>query len=373
MLAGTVPRLHCKVGLEMLAGNTGLEGGQSRLPGCILYYTKGEPMALMREEQIIIRNLADEYGIPQDFALGITDKESAGKALWNVDGNMLPSIRIEGHYFYKYLTGQKLTTAIAQGLASKKAGAVKNPASFAGRYAMLNRMIMIDREAAYRSISIGIGQVMGANFAALGYKYATYMFNDACKGLIPQVRQMLGFIRADPRLVKAANSYDYKTFARIYNGPAYKKNRYDTELEKFVSRWPKRAGNTSVVGISTNNETDFSRIQALGFHDVRGFQAARGIKVDGIIGPITIEHINLLEQERKPNTATNVAIVGSGTAVGAAGAVAVAGPDIDTEKYMPLLNTITSMASHGSNVLIGIAVVAVGVFAGVMLYKRFFR
>src|SRR5690606_35880323 len=118
-------------------------------------------MALKTEEVRVIRALADKYKIPQDFALGITDMESAGRALWRVGNEYLPAIRIEGHYFWKRLHGKQREAAVKLGLASPKAGAVKNPVDMQGRYNKLKLMADINTEAAYQSISIGIGQIMG--------------------------------------------------------------------------------------------------------------------------------------------------------------------------------------------------------------------
>jgi hypothetical protein len=86
----------------------------------------------------------------------------------------------------------------AKGLASPKAGAVKNPASQAARWRLLEEAMAIDRAAALQSVSWGIGQVMGSHWKALGYDSVEALVaeaRDRCFG--GQVRLMLRFLEAN--------------------------------------------------------------------------------------------------------------------------------------------------------------------------------
>src|SRR5690606_14686163 len=128
-----------------------------------------------------------------------------------------------------------------------------------GRYNKLKLMADINTEAAYQSISIGIGQIMGSHYKMFGYKSAVQMHQIACKGLAAQAEQMLFFISRQVGMYKAACSYNYAEFARLYNGPNYKKNRYDTELKKFVQRWPKTDGAVRIVDTSSETASELQR------------------------------------------------------------------------------------------------------------------
>jgi hypothetical protein len=80
---------------------------------------------------------------------------------------------------------------------------------------------IIGDEPALRSTSIGAGQLLGRHAQLIGYSSATAMFNDASRGLGPQVRQMLDFIERDRNgaMLTALRAGDLPAFASIYNGP----------------------------------------------------------------------------------------------------------------------------------------------------------
>lgn len=321
---------------------------------------------LNAEQQTVIRSVADKYTVPVDFALGIIEKESAGKAFYDVAGHDLPAIRIEGHYFYKRLSGVQRDEAVKAGLAAKKAGAVKNPTSMAGRYTMLDRMAKINADAAYQSISIGIGQVMGSWFARLGYGNAQSMWINAKNTFEGQAEQMIKFIATDPALLKYARAYDYKAFGKLYNGPAML-DSYPEDLEMFVRKYG------SAVQVTDPYK---DRIKELGYESTEAFQTEKGLKVDGIIGKITREAIEAELAARKKvadKPVLDSAIVGT-IATGAGAVVAVTqntnviGDLITT--VQPLIESIHSFAPMGPGVVMAVAAVvaAFALYKGVGVY-----
>lgn len=91
----------------------------------------------------------------------------------------------------------------------------------AAEYAALDQAKRIDAEAAYRSISMGMFQVMGFNHQAAGYKSAVAMFQAFVDGgqteqLKAQVRFIINY--ANGVLLKALKAGDIEQFARRYNG-----------------------------------------------------------------------------------------------------------------------------------------------------------
>jgi hypothetical protein len=87
----------------------------------------------------------------------------------------------------------------------------------------------LDRQAALRSTSWGIGQVMGFNAGIAGFPEAETMVQAMMKSEDEQVRGMFEFLMVN-RLDGPLRSHDWTSFARGYNGPGFAKNQYDARL-----------------------------------------------------------------------------------------------------------------------------------------------
>lgn len=96
--------------------------------------------------------------------------ESDGRTFELIKGCKEPLIRWEGHYFDQRLAGDERDEARRKGLASPRAGAIKNPASQVKRWEILRDASRINAQAAFESASYGIGQVMGAHWQRLGVR-----------------------------------------------------------------------------------------------------------------------------------------------------------------------------------------------------------
>lgn len=108
-------------------------------------------------------------------------------------------------------------------------------------YPRLARAKMIDEESAIESASWGLFQIMGFHWFALGYATAQ-QFEQAMKASeANHLDAFVRFIEADPALHKALKARKWAAFARIYNGPAYARNLYDTKLARAYSRHKEQA------------------------------------------------------------------------------------------------------------------------------------
>lgn len=182
--------------------------------------------------------VAQDNGWPLAHLLAVAEVESAGKVFAEVHGVDEPLVRFEGHYFYKRIVPVKRDEAVRKGLARAKAGVVKNPASQQERWDRLIRPAAeLDKQAAYESVSWGLGQVMGAHWKALGYGSVLALVDHAREGAAGQIELMARFIRANPNLSKALKEGRWTTFAAGYNGPGYKANAYDEKMAKAARRW----------------------------------------------------------------------------------------------------------------------------------------
>ena len=185
-----------------------------------------------------IEPIAEKLDVPLAAFLAVIEVESGGRSFSTVDGKSEPLIRFEGHYFDRFLSGDARLLARAEGLANPKAGKVKNPRSQAGRWQLLARAIKINRIAALSSVSWGVGQVMRSHWQWLGYGSADALVREARSGLAGQVSVMARYIDKSG-LSYALQQQDWVAFARTYNGPGYRKNRYDEKMAAAYKRFHK--------------------------------------------------------------------------------------------------------------------------------------
>ena len=99
----------------------------------------------------------------------------------------------------------------------------------AHQYDRLAEALALDRRAALRSASWGIGQVMGRNAQLVGFADVEEMVRDMMESEDAQLRGMYGFIQATG-LDRALQACRWADFARGYNGKNYAVNGYDTKL-----------------------------------------------------------------------------------------------------------------------------------------------
>lgn len=243
-------------------------------------------------------------GIEPAALLAVMEVESGGRLFAVVNRRNEPLIRFEGHYFDRRLSGRKQARARKLGLASPTAGAIANPSTQAGRWALLGKATEIDAKAAYESTSWGIGQVMGAHWLWLGFASVQALVAEARSGAAGQIRLMVRYIDK-AGLIGALNAHDWPAFARGYNGPGYARNSYDSKLAAAYARHASGSGRTTdpVLRLGSKGEAvaDLQRhlarlgysLQADGLFGpatreaVRRFQKDKGLAADGIVGPQT--------------------------------------------------------------------------------------
>ncbi len=189
-----------------------------------------------REVIAEITAVAADMDLEPAALLAIAEVESAGKPFAVVGGRNEPLIRFEGHYFDRRLSPDNRKAARAAGLSSPTAGRIANPATQAARWSLVARAASIDRKAAHESVSWGLGQVMGAHWAWLGYADVAALVAEARSGAGGQARLMARYIdRAG--LAASIRRRDWAAFARGYNGPAFARNGYDRKIAAAYTRY----------------------------------------------------------------------------------------------------------------------------------------
>ena len=176
-----------------------------------------------------------------------------------------PKILFERHYFRRLTAGR--FDAVAPDLSHRRWGGY---GASSAQYDRLERAIALDRDAALRSASWGAFQIMGDNCEACGFDGVEAFVSAMIAGEDAHLAAFVAFLRSKG-LDVPLRAHDWPRFARGYNGPAFRRNRYD---EKLAAAWRRERASA--------NLRDGSRGSA-----VRLLQRRLGIAADGVFGPLT--------------------------------------------------------------------------------------
>lgn len=113
----------------------------------------------------------------------------------------------------------------------------------------------VNKEAAMKSCSIGMMQVMGAHYAMLGFKKVQNMWDFADKSESNQLELGLMFVKANPTLYKAIQEKNWHLVAYYYNGAKYKElaAKYHTTPYdiRFANAYRKFSSQTAIHKTTT--------------------------------------------------------------------------------------------------------------------------
>lgn len=184
------------------------------------------------------RKLAQEYNVPYASIKAVIEVES-GKSGFNLQepAPCRPKVLFEGHWFYK-LTSQPVSKTRPD--LSYPNWTKKFYLSGSKEWDVrLLEAIKFDPLNALRSASWGLGQVLGVNHLSAGCKTIEQFVVEAHMGEYEQARHMFNFCKNHPsgQLIKALQTRDWVTFARLYNGPGFSKNQYDKKLAQAFRKW----------------------------------------------------------------------------------------------------------------------------------------
>lgn len=136
-----------------------------------------------------------------------------------------PQILFERHVFHRETNGR--FDAQAPDLSNPVAGGYG--AGGENQHSRLQRAIVLDRDAALKSTSWGLGQVMGFNAGASGFNSVDNLVASTVASEDGQLKAMAGFIIHNG-LHRFLAANDWPSFALGYNGSKFRQNRYDTRL-----------------------------------------------------------------------------------------------------------------------------------------------
>lgn len=95
----------------------------------------------------------------------------------------------------------------------------------------LKRARRIDTAAALESASWGMFQIMGFHWKSLGYSSINQFVKCMHRSEADHLEAFVKYISSE-KLIRPLKNKDWAAFARRYNGPAYKRNKYDSKLAR---------------------------------------------------------------------------------------------------------------------------------------------
>ena len=156
----------------------------------------------------------------------VKEIESRGNG-FNSDGT--PVILFEGHWFYKLTNGKYGNNSFSY---PKWIRTYYNM----NQHKRLSDAAAKDRDAALKSASWGLFQIMGFNYKKAGYNNLQAFINDMYESEGKQLLAFCNFVK-NSGLDDELRNKQWAKFAYAYNGAGFRKNKYDTKLAAAYNKY----------------------------------------------------------------------------------------------------------------------------------------
>lgn len=193
---------------------------------------KGFPLTLTSFNQV-----QNDLGVNPATIWAVLNVETRGFGFLR---DRRPQILFERHIFHQLTNGAYDTgnEDISQALPGGYSGG-------SNEYLRLEKAMTLNQDAALKSASWGIAQVMGFNFVVAGYSSVQAMVVDMVAEENKQLSAMVNFIKRN-RLDTALSTQNWAEFARGYNGKNYSKKQFDTRLAAAYAKVQTAAPNLAL-------------------------------------------------------------------------------------------------------------------------------
>lgn len=230
---------------------------------------------------------AATIGCEESVIRAVTVVEARGEGF---DAKRRPVILFEPHVFWRCLPKSKRGEAQRQGLAYPTWKPGHYPDTQDERYVQLARAMVIDRDAALKACSWGIGQVLGENWEMCKFPSVEAFVRKNLEGEGGQLDVMVAFI-IGAGLRNHLRNRNWSAFARGYNGPKFAENKYDQKLatahDRIIRGAPADYNPLSDGLLSIGDKGEVVKV----------LQRSLGIHADGDFGPLTAQAVERFQRE----------------------------------------------------------------------------
>ncbi len=185
-----------------------------------------------RLDDLDLPRIGSLIGVGEDELHAFLEVEAAGSGF---DKQGRPKMLFEPHVFYRNLSGAKRTEAMKQGLAYHRWRPGQYPRD---SYPRLKKAMLIDQNAALKSASWGLSQILGENHAIVGFRTVGAMVKAFMEDEEVHVEAMVRFLIAN-HIDDDLRAHRWDVVARVYNGPGYAKHGYHTRMAAAYRKWAK--------------------------------------------------------------------------------------------------------------------------------------
>lgn len=182
-----------------------------------------------------LNTVAKDLGVELAVIKAVNEVESSGQGF---SGDK-PKILFEGHIFWRQLKKHGLNpNEHKEGNENILYSSWTRQHYFGGvrEHERLQNAIKIHENAALETASWGLFQIMGFHWESLGYKSVKDFVRLMNKSEGEHLKAFGRFILVN-NLTKYLKSKDWAGFARRYNGPGYKSNKYDEKLARAYEKY----------------------------------------------------------------------------------------------------------------------------------------
>ncbi|MCU0429199.1 MAG: DUF5675 family protein [Cytophagaceae bacterium] len=213
-----------------------------------------------------VQECATQNSLEPALIYTVLSVESSGKG-FGADGR--PIILFEGHVFYRLLKNKGIDPA-PYALQHPDIVYMKWTKKYysgtqSGEYARMEKAMLIDKETAWQAASWGLFQILGENFKAAGFTSIEDFVKAHELSEKEQLNAFIAFIKSQ-NLLGYLKAYQWRDFARRYNGPGYEANQYHIKLEEAYAKQLKKLEPAIQVKILRTERND---VETLGTLEVK--------------------------------------------------------------------------------------------------------